>query len=146
MRWVALALGGLVACAAAPPTAERLLQTPEWQEMAGGTGCEERRLESPRGPVLAMYIDGRLARIDVIESGVATEGGIGIGDTAATVRERYGDALVETPHKYTAEQGGQYLTVAAGDNRKIVFETDGSRVTSYRIGRVPEVEWVEGCA
>ena len=29
---------------------------------------------------------------------------------------------------------------------RLVFETDGERVTRYRAGRLPEVEWVEGCA
>jgi hypothetical protein len=27
-----------------------------------------------------------------------------------------------------------------------VFETDGQRVTNYRVGRKPEVQWVEGCS
>jgi hypothetical protein len=29
---------------------------------------------------------------------------------------------------------------------RIVFETDGQNVTLFRSGRMPEVEWVEGCS
>jgi hypothetical protein len=30
-------------------------------------------------------------------------------------------------------------------NYRIVFETDGNLITSIRIGKLPEVQWVEGC-
>ena len=29
---------------------------------------------------------------------------------------------------------------------EVVFETDSQRVTRYRAGRLPEVEYVEGCS
>jgi hypothetical protein len=35
---------------------------------------------------------------------------------------------------------------SAAAGKEIVFETDGShKVIMFRAGRVPEVEWVEGC-
>jgi hypothetical protein len=34
---------------------------------------------------------------------------------------------------------------SASAGKAIVFETDGKRVTMFRAGRMPEVEWVEGC-
>jgi hypothetical protein len=35
---------------------------------------------------------------------------------------------------------------SASAGKEIVFETDGKRVTMFRAGRLPEVEWVEGCS
>ena len=29
---------------------------------------------------------------------------------------------------------------------RLIFETDGQRVTEYRAGLLPAVEWVEGCS
>jgi hypothetical protein len=44
------------------------------------------------------------------------------------------------PAKY--DPLGSYVVV----RRRIVFEMDSTqRVTRYRAGREPEVEWVEGC-
>ena len=104
--------------------------------------CVYRR--SPAVPgILFMQIEGQVVRVDVTSYAVRTDRGVGVGDSEAFVREAYGDAITTSPHKYVS--GGNYLTVAAGDNR-IVFETDGMWVTRYRVGRLPEVEWVEGCA
>jgi hypothetical protein len=51
-----------------------------------------------------------------------------------------------TPHKYT---DGAYLIVmpfAPADTlHRYVFETDGQRVTVYRAGLYPPVEYVESC-
>ena len=51
------------------------------------------------------------------------------------------------PHKYT-DGPCVVLTpaAAAGGVYRIVFETDGRRVTRYRAGTRPRVEYVEGCA
>jgi hypothetical protein len=104
--------------------------------------CEQRRLSGPGGGVVGMFTSGRLVRLDVTDRGVATEAGVQVGDLAARVGERY-PAAVASPHKYT---DGQYLTVAIDEDRRLIFETDGAAVTRYRVGRLPEVEWVEGCA
>jgi hypothetical protein len=109
----------------------------------GSAECEQRRLRGVGGSVLAMFVNHRLARIDVTEETVATDAGVRVGTTAPQVRERYGDRVVATPHKYT---DGQYLTVTVAGDRRLVFETDGAEVTRYRVGRLPEVEWVEGCS
>ncbi|WP_267871531.1 hypothetical protein [Nostoc sp. CHAB 5715] len=34
----------------------------------------------------------------------------------------------------------------ANQNYRVVFETDGKRVTQFRSGKLPEVEFVEGCS
>ena len=96
--------------------------------------------------VLAMLAKGVVARVDVDSAGVATAEGIAVGDTASKVSEAYAGRVTATPHKYV--QGGQYLTVSPGapqDSLRIVFESEAGRITRYRVGRVPQVEWVERC-
>jgi hypothetical protein len=96
--------------------------------------------------VNVMVVKGKIARIDVDTGTVTTEDGVKIGDTEDRVKSVYGEELQIQPHKYI--EGGHYMTVkgdSASAGKEIVFETDGKRVTMFRAGRIPEVEWVEGC-
>lgn len=93
--------------------------------------------------VMLMVVHDTIARIDVMEAGVRTAAGIGVGSTEADVRSAYGE-VERQPHKYT---DGSYLVVPSADgSRRLLFETDGAAVTAFRAGRMPEVQWVEGCA
>jgi hypothetical protein len=51
-------------------------------------------------------------------------------------------------YKYCPKE--YYLAFAQKDQADkdfwVVFETDGQKVTQFRSGRIPEVEYVEGCA
>lgn len=110
----------------------------------GGTsGCTYAVLtKAPRG-LWVMLQDGRVARVEVRSGSIATSTGAHIGDSEARIKQSYPGVAV-TPHKYVA--GGHYLTVTGSDPaNRIVFETDGSKVTTFRSGRTPEVENVEGC-
>ena len=96
--------------------------------------------------VNVMVVKGKVARIDVDTGTVTTEDGAKIGDSEDKIKSIYGDELKVTPHKYI--EGGHYLTVmgdSASAGKAMVFETDGKQVTMFRAGRIPEVEWVEGC-
>jgi hypothetical protein len=114
----------------------------------GSEECDYVRFEgdTTRG-IQFMVVQGRIARVDVHDTTIGTSHGIRIGDSEAAVEEKYADRVTVSPHKY---EEGHYLVVAPGapaDSRhEIVFETDGARVTTYRSGRVPEVEYVEGCS
>jgi len=93
-----------------------------------------------------MVVKGKVARIDVDTGAVTTEDGAKIGDTEDRIKAIYGDYLQIRPHKYT---DGHYMIVkgdSANAGKEIVFETDGKKVTMFRAGRLPEVEWVEGCS
>lgn len=100
----------------------------------------------PKAPsgVAVMLSNGKVARVEVRSGTVTTANGAGIGDTEARIKALYTNRVTSTAHKYN--QGGHYLTVE-GPNaaNRIVFETDGVKVTNYRSGRVPEVEQVERC-
>ena len=94
-----------------------------------------------------MFVSDTLVRVDVRDSSVTTMEGARIGDTEARIKEIYAGRVTTTPHKYTGPTG-HYLTVSQPlmPGNLLVFETDGQRVTTFRMGRKPEVEWVEGCA
>lgn len=107
--------------------------------------CHYVSLQGSPG-VAFMVIDGRIARVDVQrESPIKTAEGAGIGDPEDRIRALYPGTIETQPHKYS---DGNYLIVRApaDSNYRIIFETDGKRVTSYRAGRMPEVRWVEGCS
>ncbi len=93
--------------------------------------------------VYGLFRKGRLARIYVTTRRYATRTNIRVGDSQRKVVVRYGRAVTRSPHKYV--RGGFYfkLTVA---NRRLVFETDGKRVTQTSSGRKPEIDYVEGCS
>ncbi len=106
-------------------------------------------LRAPGAPpgVAFMIAAGQIARVDVTEGAVQTGEGAGIGTTESDLRTLYAGHLTEQPHKYT---DGRYLIVTPvgpdSATHRIIFETDGSVVTRLRGGRLPEVEWVEGCS
>jgi len=169
------ALLGLAACEDAslrtpPGTGQTPQASPQWRATARGIGPvrvgmtigeaetaigapiagtaspgECVYVRSSQGPpgVMFMVVDGRIVRVDVTGADVLTDAGARIGDTEARVRELYDAGVSTTPHKYT---DGHYLTVAADAEHRLVFETDGQHVTRYHTGRLPEVEWVEGCS
>jgi hypothetical protein len=103
----------------------------------------------PTGPpgVLIMTVGDQVARVEVSDTTVATAAGARVGDSEARINMLYPDRVQTTPHKYV---DGHYLIVrrdAGADSiYRLVFETDGQRVTRYRGGRMPEVEWVERCS
>jgi hypothetical protein len=99
-----------------------------------------------RSRIYVMLVRDTVARLDVRDSTVATPAGARIGDPESRVQELYRGRVKTEPHKYV--EGGHYLIVASPSDttRQLVFETDGKKVTSYRVGRTPEVRWVEGCS
>jgi hypothetical protein len=96
---------------------------------------------------LIMAVGGQIARVEVRDATVATAAGARVGDTESRINALYPGRVQTGPHKYT---DGHYLVVRRGAGAdsayRLVFETDGQRVTGYRGGRMPEVEWVEGCS
>ena len=99
-----------------------------------------------RSRIYVMLVRDTVARLDVRDSTITTPAGARIGDAESRVLALYHGRVKSEPHKYV--EGGHYLIVSSPSDttHQLVFETDGKRVTSYRVGRTPEVRWVEGCS
>ena len=117
--------------------------------MAGlDTACAYAKFDNQPAGMRVMVVRGEVARLEVDSASIATGLGARVGDPEARVKELYGSRVVVQPHKY--DPSGHYLIVnpipPTDTGYELVFETDSGRVTKYRAGRVPEVEWVEGCS
>jgi hypothetical protein len=110
------------------------------EKLGAVEGCFYAKAPAAPG-LLIMLFDGKVVRFDVIEPVLATAAGAKIGDSEARIRDLY-PGVREEPHKYT---DGHYL-VDTAPGRRLLFETDGARVTRYRAGVIPQVDWVEGCS
>lgn len=123
-----------------------------WQGDLAGTvdaagGCSVLRpvwVKQPRD-VGFLFEQGHFARYDVGTAKEAAPGGGKVGMDVAGIRALYGNRVQVTPHKYVA--GAQYLRVAAPDGKSaLVFETDATgKVTRWRVGVPPQIDYVEGC-
>jgi hypothetical protein len=102
----------------------------------------------PKG-MRTMWAGGTLARIEILAPGLATDRGAQVGDAESRIDSIYHGSVTSMPAKY--DPRGRYLVIrppARADSlHRLVFDTDSThRVTRYRVGREPEVEWVEGCS
>jgi len=123
------------------------------KDMAGGPGEDPAGcyylFPEPRGQdgyrIAFMIEGGRFVRIDVDTAAIEAPGGGRVGMSAEQIRERYGD-VAEQPHKYV--EGGRYLRRAdAASQGVLVFATDAAgKVTEWRLGMPPQVDYVEGCS
>ena len=108
--------------------------------------CHYLRPEPAVEGLWFMISNDRVVRIEVNAPGIKTKSGLGVGQTEAYVKKTLGARVEVTPHKYVAPDGN-YLTLWSSDHKLAVrFETLQGKVTSFYAGRVPEVEYVEGCS
>ena len=91
-----------------------------------------------------MFEDGKFVRVDVGNDKETAPGGGRRGMSAEQLRALYPGRIEEQPHKYV--QGAKNLRVSEGAGA-LVFETDAAgKVTAWRIGQPPQVDYVEGCS
>lgn len=57
--------------------------------------------------------------------------------------QRHRPALLVGPHKY--DENGQYLTLAQGTDKALIFEASKGKLQRMRAGLKPAVEYVETC-
>lgn len=98
------------------------------------------------GPYL-MFEHGAFVRYDVRGANATAPGGGRVGMAADDIRHLYAGRVQDAPHKYV--QGGHDLRVTdpASKDRALLFEVDQyGRVTTWRVGRTPQVDYVEGCS
>ena len=119
--------------------------------------CEEYQPANAPEYLWVMLEAGKLTRITLADmSKLKTDKGLGLGDTAETVKTTYGAAAVASPHKYQ-DKPAEYITVWDGGPRTepyvqdeaargIVYEIDGTgKVGAIHAGG-PSIQYVEGCA
>lgn len=72
-----------------------------------------------------------------------------MGDTEHRILDLYGGKIEVTQHHYPPV-GAHYMVFTPSDPRdreyRMLFETDGARVTRFRTGTAAAVAQVEGCA
>lgn len=94
-----------------------------------------------------MTSNGVVVRVDVHDNQeIETDRGAKVGDTEERVLELYKGRTKVHPHFY----GGlpdHYIKVLDEKGRtRLLFETRNGKIDNYRAGRLPEVEYVEGCS
>ncbi|MEP6572789.1 MAG: hypothetical protein ABJD11_08835 [Gemmatimonadota bacterium] len=116
---------------------------------APGRGCGFARIISDPVGLRFMIEDGRIVRVDVDSTGIRTASGAEVGMTEEQIKAMYPGRITTQPHKYTGPEG-HYLVYtpvdSADQNYRVIFETDGKVVTTFRAGIRPAVEYVEGCS
>jgi hypothetical protein len=93
-----------------------------------------------------MFENGHFVRYDVGSANDTAPGGGKVGMSEAQIRALYGARIEVQPHAYVDR--AKYLRVAApaGDG-VLLFETDeDGKVTRWRVGVSPQVDYVEGCS
>ena len=115
-------------------------------EPAAGSSCHHL-VPAGAPPLAFMFENDLFVRYSVESDEITAPGGGRVGMDAATLQGLYGKRLQSAPHKYV--EGGRVLTSAEAGGRlpsKLMFELDADgRVTGWRVGLSPQVDYVEGC-
>jgi len=120
--------------------AERTLGAEFVEVIDGATGaCYEIRPAGGPAGVQLTVTGGTIERIDITTDVITTRSGAGVGMTETALFELFGERL--TSEARTG--GGNTITftpVDPGDAEfRVIFESDGATVTSFRSGRVPQI-------
>lgn len=97
---------------------------------------------------IGFMIEGdKFSRIDVDSADIVAPGSGRVGMSTDEIRTRYAGRIEEQNHKYI--EGGKTLRIkdSAGGNGVLLFATDAAgKVTEWRIGVPPQVDYVESCS
>jgi len=92
----------------------------------------------PAGVILTVTA-GTVERVDITNDTLTTRSGAGVGMTEQALFDLFGDSLTQT----VREGGGNTITFTPSDASdaefRVIFETDGNVVTTFRSGRIPQV-------
>lgn len=126
--------------------------TPMNAEMDSDACWMTQRADGKDSGIWYMVEDGRITRIDIgldqnsRPATITTEKGIGLGASEQEVFKAYGKALKISPHPYGGPQDHYLLLDNKGAKAALLFEIEGGKVTTFRAGRHPAVDYSEGCS
>ena len=127
-------------------------------QAVNAVGAEFSPLTEPVDPACHLYIPtggpdgviltvtaGTVERVDITNPELTTRSGAGVGMTEQALNELFGGQLTTEPR----EGGGNTITFTPADvadaEFRVIFETDGSTVTTFRSGRLPQVMPTNAC-
>ena len=99
----------------------------------------------PNG-VLLTVTEGTVERVDITTPDITTRSGAGVGMTEDGLASLFGDSLTTE----ASNTGGNRVIFTPSDPAdaafRVIFETDGTTVTSFRSGRLPQVDSTVPCS
>ncbi|MEH2030433.1 MAG: hypothetical protein V7K67_12280 [Nostoc sp.] len=120
-----------------------------YTDSGGNSNCFYVHPQSFSGNIEFMVKNGRISRVDILGNKlITTVKGARIGDTESRIKSLYPGQI-----KYNGEGSGvgYHLLIfipkdRADSNYRIIFQIYKNRVNDFRAGKLPEVEYSEGCA
>ncbi|MGN6817264.1 MAG: hypothetical protein ACTHJR_01180 [Sphingomonas sp.] len=111
------------------------------------SGCAIAAVKGRDQPLSYMVEHGRITRADLegrgVKSTIRTAGGIGLDSTIADIKRVYGRRGKWHSNAYDDEP--VFEIKSADGKAAILFDTEHGRVLRIHAGRLPSVEYIEGC-
>lgn len=94
-----------------------------------------------------MVTEGTIERVDIIAEGLTTRSGAGIGTTEQQILELFGAKIETRPNPLGVGNWLLFIPTDTDDQQfRVIWEVDEAGETSaFRAGRLPQVEWANGC-
>lgn len=110
--------------------------------------CHALRPEGAQAEDVIFMIEGkRLVRYDVRNDRIVAPGGGKVGMSLGQLQTLYPDRGDLTPHKYDEKGHNLRVRPATEGGALVNFEINGDgNVTAWRVGKTPQVDYVEGCS
>lgn len=110
--------------------------------------CHALRPQGAQADDVILMIEGkRLVRYDVRNDRTVAPGGGKVGMSLGQLQTLYPDRGDLTPHKYDERGHNLRVRPASEGGALINFEINGDgNVTAWRVGKTPQVDYVEGCS
>ncbi len=110
--------------------------------------CHALRPQGSQADEVILMIEGkRLVRYDVRNDRIVAPGGGKVGMSLGQLQTLYPDRGDLTPHKYDEKGHNLRVRPATEGGALVNFEINGDgNVTAWRVGKTPQVDYVEGCS
>lgn len=110
--------------------------------------CHALRPQGSQADDVILMVEGkRLVRYDVRNDRIVAPGGGKVGMSLGQLQTLYPDRGDLMPHKYDERGHNLRVRPLADGGALINFEIDGDgKVTAWRVGQTPQVDYVEGCS